>query len=83
MDVFKHFHVSVKRENGKKLKCICVENRGKYLVLFDEYYKTLRIHNQRTHPKASQLNGLAEIMNRILIDRVRYWLLHAKLLRFY
>ena len=78
-DVFKQFHMSVERETGKKLKCIRTDNGGEYTGSFDEYCKALGIRHQRTPPKTPQLNGLAERMNRTLMERVRCLLSHAKL----
>lgn len=33
--VFKHFHASVERENGRKLKCVKVDNGGKHKGPFE------------------------------------------------
>ena len=78
-DVFKEFHVSVERETGKKLKCIRTDNGGEYLGSFDAYCREQGIKHQRTPPKTPQLNGLAERMNRTLVERVRCLLSDAKL----
>ena len=73
--------VSVERETGKKLKCIRTDNGGEYTGSFHEYCLRQGIRHQRTPPKTPQLNGLAERMNRTLIERVRCLLSDAKLPR--
>ena len=54
-----------------KLKCIRTDNGGEYIVPFDEYYREQGIRHQKTPPKIPQLNGLAERINRTLVERVR------------
>lgn len=79
LDVFKQFHASVERETGRKLKCIRSDNGGEYSGPFDEYCAQQGIRHQKTPPKTPQLNGLAERMNRTLVERVRCLLSQAKL----
>ncbi|KAG8471369.1 hypothetical protein CXB51_036995 [Gossypium anomalum] len=80
-EVFKQFQASVERETRKKLKCIRTDNGGEYTGSFHEYCLRQGIIHQRTPPKTPQLNGLAERMNRTLIERVRCLLSDAKLPR--
>ena len=63
------------------MKCIRTDNGGEYSGPFDEYCKQQGIRHQKTPPKTPQLNGLAERMNRTLIERVRCLLSQAKLPR--
>ncbi|KAK0597296.1 hypothetical protein LWI29_023800 [Acer saccharum] len=70
LDVFKQFQASVERQIRKKLKCIRTDNRGEYCGPFDEYCKQLSIRHQKTPSKTPRLNGLAERMNRTLVERV-------------
>lgn len=79
LDAFKEFHVLVERQTGKKLKCIRSDNGGEYRGPFDMYCKQQGIRHQTTPPKTPQLNGLAERMNRTLIERVRCLLSDAGL----
>ena len=65
----------VERQSGKKLKCIRSDNGGMYRGPFDVY---CRQHGIR-HEKTPQLNGLAERMNRTLVERVTCMLSEAKL----
>ena len=71
LDVFKQFHALVERQSGEKLKCIRTDNGGEYSGPFDEYCRQHGIRHQKTPPKTPQLNGLAERMNRTLVERVR------------
>ncbi|KAJ4721959.1 Retrovirus-related Pol polyprotein from transposon TNT 1-94 [Melia azedarach] len=71
LSVFKQFQASVERETGKKLKCIRTDNGGEYIGPFDAYCREQGIRHQKTPPKTPQLNGLAERMNRTLVERVR------------
>ena len=79
LGVFKEYHALVERQTGKKLKCIRTDNGGEYLGPFDEYCRQHGIRHQKTPPKTPQLNGLAERMNRTLIEKVRCLLSHAEL----
>ncbi|GKC56778.1 putative RNA-directed DNA polymerase, partial [Tanacetum coccineum] len=79
LDVFKQFHALVERQTWKKLKCIRSDNGGEYIGPFDAYCREHRIQHQKTSPKTPLLNGLAERMNRTLVERVRCLLSHAGL----
>jgi len=79
LEMFKEFHVLVERQSGKKLKCIHTDNDGEYCGPFDVYCKQHDIAHEKTPPKSPQLNGLAEKMNKTLIERVRCMLSKAKL----
>ena len=67
LDVFKQFQALSERKTGKKLKCIHTDNGGEYIGPFDNYCKSQGIRHQKT----SLFNGLAEGMNRTLVERVR------------
>ncbi|CAL1392755.1 unnamed protein product [Linum trigynum] len=79
LDVFKQFLALVERETGKKLKCIGTDNGGEYKGPFAIFCKEHGIRQQFTPPKTPQLNGLAERMNRTLLERVRCLLSHSKI----
>ena len=81
VDVFKQFHARVERCTGVKLKCIRTDNGGEYCGPFDEYCRQQGIRHQKTPPKTPQLNGLAERMNRTLVERVRCLLSQSQLPR--
>lgn len=69
----------VERETGRSLKCILTDNGGVYIGAFDEYCKSHGIRHERTCPKSSPQNGIAERMNRTIVERIRSMLSHAKL----
>ena len=73
------FHALVERETGKKLKCLRSDNGGEYRGLFEAYCRTHGIKLEKTPPKTPQLNGVAERMNRTIVEKVRCMLSHANL----
>ena len=83
LGVFKQFQASVEREIEKKIKCIRTDNGGEYIGPFDAHCKEQEIRHQFTPPKTPQLNGIAERMNRTIVERVRCMLSHAKLPKSY
>ena len=77
---FKLFHVMVERETGKKLKCLRSDNGGEYTSKeFDAYCRSQGIRHEKTVPRTPQHNGVAERMNRTIMERVRSMLSMAKL----
>ncbi|GMH21891.1 hypothetical protein Nepgr_023734 [Nepenthes gracilis] len=69
--IFKQFHVLVECETRRRLKAVRSDNGGEYIWTFDAYCRAHGIKHQRTSPKTPQLNGVAERMNSILMERVR------------
>ena len=69
----------MERESGRKLKSVRTDNVREYRGQFEEYYRSKGIRLEFTVPKTSELNGLAERMNRTIMERVRSMLAHAKL----
>ena len=67
----KHFVALFERQTVKKLKCIRSDTGGEYLGPFDAYCKEHGIRHQFTPPKSPQLDGLAERMNRMIVERMR------------
>ncbi|GAA0155218.1 transmembrane signal receptor [Lithospermum erythrorhizon] len=82
-DVFKQFHVMVERENGEPLKCIRTDNGGEYIGMFDQYCRKYGIRHEQSVPKTPQHNGLAERMNRTIMEKVRCLLSHSNLPRLF
>ena len=78
---FKYFQAKVERKTGKKLKCVRSDNGGEYIGPFDQYCRTQGIRHQMTVKKTPQQNGVAERMNRTMVERMRCMLSHAKLPR--
>ncbi|CAL5379550.1 unnamed protein product [Camellia sinensis] len=82
-EVFQHFqtfHAMVERETGKKLKCLRTDNGGEYTSKeFKAYCATHGIRHEKTVPGTPQHNGVAERMNRTIVEKVRCMLKMAKL----
>jgi hypothetical protein len=79
LGAFKEFRAYAKKEISKKLKCVRSDNRGEYYGPFDVYCREQGIRHKNASPKTPELNGLAEKMNRTLVERVRSVLSDAKL----
>ncbi|KAL6344420.1 hypothetical protein AAG906_039676 [Vitis piasezkii] len=67
LDVFKDFHVKVKRQTGKQLKSVRANNGGEYRGPFEQYCRSHGIRLKKMR------------MNRIICDRTRCMLSHEKL----
>lgn len=82
-EVFQHFqtfHAMMKRETGKKLKCFRTDNGGEYTSKeFEAYCATRGIRHEKTVVGTPQHNGVAERMNRTIVEKVRCMLKMAKL----
>jgi transposase InsO family protein len=77
---FQEFHVMVERETNKKLKCLRSDNGGEYTSKeFKAYCAKYRIRLEKTVLGTPQHNGVAERMNRIIVEKVRCMLKMAKL----
>lgn len=70
LEKFKELHALVERKTGEKLKCVRLDNGEEYCGPFKSYCKQHGIAHEKTPPKTPQLNGLAEMLNRILISKV-------------
>ncbi|GAA0151556.1 hypothetical protein LIER_10254 [Lithospermum erythrorhizon] len=82
-ETFKQFHMLVEREVGEPLKCIRTDNGGEYIGLFDQYCKKHRIRHKQSVLKTPQHNGLAERINRTIMEKVRCLLSHSNLPRIF
>ncbi|RDY10892.1 hypothetical protein CR513_04511, partial [Mucuna pruriens] len=71
----------VKRQSGKKVKCIRSNNDDEYCGSFDVYCKQHGIKHEKTPPKTPQFNDLAKRMNKTLIERIRCMFSEARLLK--
>ncbi|RXI01012.1 hypothetical protein DVH24_001246 [Malus domestica] len=70
----------VERETGKPLKCLRSDNNSKYTShQFREYCVKHGIHHEKTVLGIPQHNGVAERMNRTIMEKVRCMLMTAKL----
>lgn len=67
------------RSTSKKLKILRSDNGGEYLSKdFQEYLRVRGIQHQKTSPYTPEQNGVAERMNRTLIEMARTMLLSRR-----
>jgi len=78
--IFKTFKVRVELESEKKIKCLSTDNGGEYTNdEFDNFCQHEGIKRQFTTAYTPQQNGVAERMNRTLLERTRAMLKAAGL----
>ena len=82
-EVFTKFRIwkaMVERSTGRKLKVLRSDNGGEYTSgEFDQYLKSEGIRHELTVPKSPQQNGVAERLNRTLIEMTRSMLAGSSL----
>eukprot|EP00253_Pinus_taeda_P025779 PITA_25779 len=79
-DRFKEFKALVENQTEKKIKVLRRDNGGEfYSKEFEEFYKKCGIAQQKTTPYTPQQNGIAERMNKMLMERARSMLSGAGL----
>ena len=67
----------VERETGRKIKVLRTENGGKYMSnIFQQHLQQCGIQHQLSTACTLQQNGVAERLNRILVELVRAMLAH-------
>nr|QHA33696.1 Gag-Pol polyprotein [Atrato Retro-like virus] len=77
---FKEFHVMAERQSGKKLKTLRTDNGWEYKnAKFENVLKQLGIRHQTSTEYTPEQNGLAERINRTVVERARCMLYEAKL----
>ena len=77
---FKEFEASVTNESDRSIGTLRTDNGGEYLSgEFKEYLKSKGIRHELTVPHSPQQNGVAERMNRTLIESARTMIAHAGL----
>lgn len=77
---FISWHVLVERETGRKLKMMRTDNGGEYINNeWHEYFRKHGIKHQTTNPHTPQQNGVAERLNRTIVERTRACLFAAGL----
>jgi len=68
------------KSTGRRLKILRTDNGGEYTSAeFESYLKTEGVRRQLTIPKTPEQNGVAERMNRTLVETVRSMLADAEL----
>lgn len=79
-DYFLKWKAQVENSSGKKLKALRTDNGGEYTSKnFEAYLKSEGVRHERTIPKTPEQNGVAERLNRTLVESTRSMLLDAKL----
>ncbi|GKU94478.1 hypothetical protein SLEP1_g7975 [Rubroshorea leprosula] len=77
---FQHYHAMVERETGLKLKSLRTDNGGEYTSKeFRDYCSKHGMRHEKTVPSTPQHNGVAERMNRTIVEKVRCMLKMATL----
>eukprot|EP00253_Pinus_taeda_P025873 PITA_25873 len=78
--VFKQFRALVENNTGRTIKCLRTDNGGEFTSKeFDSYCKDAGIETHKTTVYTPQQNGVAERMNRTLLERARSMLSNAGL----
>ena len=79
---FLEWKALVENSTGRKLKALRTDNGGEYISKeFETYLKQNGIRHERTVPKTREQNGVAERMNRTIVETARCMLAEAKLPR--
>ena len=80
LEKFKEYVIMAENFTGKKLKCLRSDNGGEYISKeFDNFCKQNGIIQEPTIPRTPQQNGVAERLNRTLLESARSMLYHAKM----
>ena len=79
-DKFKLFQAYAERKTGRKIKCLRTDRGGEYLSnAFSSHLGQSGVRRNLTAPYTPQQNGVAERMNRTLIELVRSMLSHKNM----
>ena len=79
-DKFRKWKAQVECSTGKTLKVLRTDNGGEFTSTeFEEYLKNEGVKHELTVPKCPQQNGVAERLNRTLVEMVRSMLSGASL----
>ena len=79
-DRFLEWKAMVEKSTGHKLKVLRTDNGGEYTSeKFENYLKTEGVRHELTVPRTPEQNGVAERMNRTLVEAVRTMLADSKL----
>ena len=79
-DKFNEFHAEAKKQLGKSLKVLRLDQDGKYIDSeFTDYLIDNRIVSQLTAPDTPPQNGVTERRNRTLLDMVQSMMSYSTL----
>src|SRR5882762_3053530 len=77
---FREFKALVELQTGLRIKVIRTDGGGEYISFeFETYLVNCGIIHEKTAPHSPEQNGLAEIINRIVVERFRCMLFEANL----
>ena len=77
---FKEWQAEVENLTGRKIKTLRTDNGGEFTSnSFQAHLKSCGIRHELTIPKTPEQNGVAERLNRTLVETTRAMLLDAKL----
>ena len=80
LEKFKEFFNYAKNISGKQVKIIHTDNSGEYQSKeFESFLKDNGITHQTTVPYNPEQNGVAESMNRTIMESARSMLMHSRL----
>ena len=80
LEKFKEFKQSIENESGLKIKALRSDRGGEYMSEeFQHYLKECGIKSEATAAYSPQQNGVAERLNRTLVEAARTMLTHASL----
>ena len=72
IDRFKEFKVLVENQTKKKIKVLRIDNGGEFCSKeFEEFCKKCGTTRHKSSPYTPQQNGVAERMNKTLMERAR------------
>ena len=71
-EIFQEFNVGVERETNKLFKCRWIDNGREYCSnAFKDYCNRFGIKHEKTVHDTPQQNGIAEMMNHTIMEKVR------------
>ena len=74
----------MEKQSNRKLKALRTDNGGEYTSnKFEKYLRDEEIRHEKTVPKMPEQNGVAERLNRTLVESARCMLLDAKFSKHY
>ena len=77
---FVEWKALVEKSSGHQVKVLRTDNGGEYTsTQFEDFLKADGIRHERTVPKTPEQNGVAERLNRTLVETTRSMLIDAKL----
>lgn len=80
LEKFKEFEAATTGSSGERIGTLRSDNGGEYISKeFEAYLKSKGINHQLTVPHSPEQNGVAERMNRTLMESARSMIAHARL----